>query len=220
MVKIKTALKGSWGSEVSTGGGLVKFDENGSAEVSQEMAEYLMGNFPDVYYEDGEDEPTPRSGTHVDASKDPAVTEFAKGHTKQKDAERNGAPPAVVKSSTKEEEENAGKSKGLVDAKGNPVSSEDEENDEESAEENAEENAEEKAEEEAGENAEESVEKSDEVNSKEAAKAERDEVLGMLRKLSVEDIHKTLEQANVQDSKTKKITNKRKLVQIAAKKLT
>lgn len=187
MEKIRTALGGSFGQTVSTGAGAIKFDNEGLAEVTAEQAEFLMGNFPNVYYKDGEEKPTPNSGTHTPAEKDPAVAEFARNHTKQKDMERTGAPAKIERSSSQETTK-------LVDAQGNEISSKEDSTEEVDAEEPAEEPAEE---------------------------APLDEeTVAMLEKLSVKDIHATLKSAGVQDEETAKIKSKKKLVPIAARKLT
>ena len=208
MEKVRTALGGSFGTTVTTGAGAIEFDKEGVAEVTAEQADYLVSNFPTVYYRDGEEKPTPNSGTHIPAENDPAVKEFAKGHTAQKNAERSGAPAQVVTSTAKENEATGGK---LLDASGNELK----------AEESTEESAEETKTEEPG-NEESSSEESTttEESTSEGAEELDAETVEMLEKLSVKDIHATLVSAGVQDDETAKIKKKDILIPIAAKKLT
>jgi hypothetical protein len=58
MKKIRTILSGSFGQSVSFNNEIIEFDATGCAEVSEELAEELVVNFPDVYYYDGNEAPT------------------------------------------------------------------------------------------------------------------------------------------------------------------
>lgn len=121
MIKIKTALIGSFGNELSLEQGIIKFDHTGTAEVTEEIAEHLTSNFPDVYYVEEEEKPTPKSGKHIRPEDDPNVLEFARNHTAGKNAEAAGAPPLVVESTTKE---TSTQSQTLVDEFGKTIPTE------------------------------------------------------------------------------------------------
>lgn len=200
MTKIKTALIGSFGTEISTAKGSVKFDAEGVAEVSEEVSEYLKSNFPDVYYDAEGEKPTPNSGSFVNPNDDPAVKEFARNHTAGKNAEAAGAPAKVVESSAKAAEKTPA---GLVDENGNPITNTEKAEGDDKKEEETEGSKEEETEKEDGE--------SEELDA---------ETVEMLSKLSVKDIHATLVSAGVQDEATAKIKKKDELIPIAAKKLT
>jgi len=219
MVKIKTALAGSFGTEISTGMGPVSFDGQGVAEVAQEVADYLKSNFPDVYYDAEGERPTPRSGTYTNPANDKSVQDFARSHTAAKNAEANGTPAVVVESTSKAgpkaslilgEEKTA--TTALLDENGNAIRPEIKSTDinqdglvdeKDLSAVHTEYSKEEK-----------------EREALEAATPLDEETVAMLEKLNVEDIHATLVAAGVQDKKTEKITDKTTLIPIAAKKLT
>ena len=204
MTKIKTALVGMFGTTLSSSAGPVEFNAEGIAEVSEETAEYLKTNFPDVYYDAEGERPTPNSGKHLRPEDDPAVKEFARNHTARKNAEAAGAPALVVESSAKAEGKVA--AAPLLDASGNPIEAtaktegdDTEVNDEEVS----------------------KAEVSEEADGEEGKEEELDaETVAMLEKLSVKDIHATLVSAGVQDDETAKLKKKDVLIPIAAKKLT
>lgn len=219
MTKIKTALAGSFGTEISTGMGPVAFDSTGVAEVSEEIAEYLKSNFPDVYYDADGERPTPNSGSFVNPANDKSVQDFARNHTAAKNAEAAGAPAVVVESSKKNPPaksiilgDEPSTAATLLDGNGNaiapvaPIGDVDKDGD---------------------------VDETDlSLVHKDYAKEEAErlameantpldeETVAMLEKLDVENIHSTLVAAGVQDKTTAKITDKAILVPIAAKKLT
>lgn len=56
-MKIRTNLKGTWGSSVNTADATIAFSEEGIAEVADEIGLSLIENFPNHYYEDGGEDP-------------------------------------------------------------------------------------------------------------------------------------------------------------------
>lgn len=56
-MKIRTNLRGLWGSEVITSAGTLAFNDEGVATVSEEMGSNVIELFPKNYFLDGEEDP-------------------------------------------------------------------------------------------------------------------------------------------------------------------
>ncbi len=196
MAKIKTALKGSFNTTLSTSVAQVAFDADGIADVSQETADYLKSNFPDVYYDADGEAPIPNSGSFKNPAQDESVRAFARGHNNSKNAERAGHAPVIATSSKMDEARNP--SKKVLDQHGKEISPADINKD--------------------GKVDEKDLSAVHKAYSAEK-KAKVKEMKAELQKLTSKQIVAKLKEAGKHDDDTKGIIRKSTLVGVAAKKL-
>jgi len=119
-ITLRTGRAANFGKPVVCSQGTIVFDMEGRASVSEEIAEFMVSNFPKNYYLEGEETPdTKVSENPIDPSKDASVRDFARNLARTNMAESNAkargeqsflSDDQIATASTPET--------GLVDAKG------------------------------------------------------------------------------------------------------